>query len=191
LLKLLTSNKKALPLFYQSHTIKANTMTMPKNFDIRVSLNEVRHIFQVAGRLFGDIMISAVWSVEDCTLTAYHQDEEIETLKGMDALNAAKKVFSGDRDIVVAVYLQDGEDRKLLRSSADQMPRGESVSWTALFMKATEGPGWYAVPTKYASDAVDGRQMDAAKVFYSKDAVEGRNFGGRSILQEECVLDWI
>jgi hypothetical protein len=28
LLKLLTSNKKALPLFYQSHTIKSNTMTV-------------------------------------------------------------------------------------------------------------------------------------------------------------------
>jgi len=67
---------------------------MPKNFDIRVSLNEVRDIFQVAGQLFGDIIISAVWSVEDCTLTAYHQDEEIETLKGMDALNAIYKIVN-------------------------------------------------------------------------------------------------
>jgi hypothetical protein len=167
------------------------TTAMPKSFDINTSLNEVRDIFQIAGGLFGDIMISVVWSVEDCTLTAYHQDEEIESLSGMDALNAAKKVFSGDRDIVVAVYLQENEDRKFLRSFADQMPRGESISYTALFMKATEGAGWYAVPAKYASDCVDGRQMDAAKVFYSTDAVEGRNFGGRRILQDECVLDWI
>jgi len=85
--------------------------TMPKSFDTRTSLNEVRHIFKIAGGLFGDIMISVVWSVEDCTLKAYHQDEEIETLSGMDALNAAKKMLKfgfgpwSQEDQVVTAYI--------------------------------------------------------------------------------------
>jgi len=59
----------------------------------KIDLNEVRHIFTIAARLYGDIQIEVVFDEKKSTLTAYHQGEEIDQLIGKDAIMASKNVM--------------------------------------------------------------------------------------------------
>jgi len=167
-------------------------VAMPNFANFQVSAHQVADIFPAAAGINPDTPFIVEWGDKNNqpTLTL-RQQVKIETLEGIAALQGAIRIHNRTQGpTVVAVFLQENEDRKLVTSSASQMPRGEIVSWSSMFMRATQGAGWYAVPVKYALEIVGGMQYPAQEASYSSDAVEGRNFGSRQITMEECVLPW-
>lgn len=162
---------------------------MPTFTNYEVNGQQISDIFRAAINSSSETPYIVEWN-NDGTLVL-RQQAKLETLTGIEALQGAIRISNRTQGpVVLAVWLNEGEDRKFLTSSAYDMPRGEVVEWTALFMRATAGPGWYAVPRKFASEVTNGQQYPADMASYSADAVEGRNFGGRQVRPEECILEW-